>query len=74
MTTGVPNVQAASQQQQPSTSGEAPYVSLGGSGGSAAPGLTNDQRLDPHAGLMASLGAALCPLRGLMTETSDLAS
>ncbi len=45
------------QQQQPITSGAAPYLSLGGSGGSGDPG--DDQRPDPHAGLMASLGAPL---------------
>ena len=46
-------------QPQPSTSGAAPYLSLGGAGGSG--GLNDDPRHDPHAGLMASLGATLIP-------------
>ena len=43
------------QQQQPITSGAAPYLSLTGSSGLGDPG--DDHRPDPHAGLMASLGA-----------------
>ena len=45
------------QQHQPSASAPAPYLSIGVGG--AAHSSAQDQRPDPHAGLMASLG--ICP-------------